>query len=81
MTLDRNVKIGPIVLPRWIIGADAYDATGTDARVLIHQSEPRFICRWCVGEPATLSAFVFKDAAVAALDAWIAWNGADAWPD
>lgn len=66
MSLDRYIKIGAVTMPRWIAGRDALDGeldevTGTG--YLVHQSEPRFVCRWRVGEPP-LSPLSYSDAAL-----------------
>ena len=68
--LDRAVKIGPIVLPRWIVGADAHDAADLALYDFVWNDE--------VPNGDDFNALM--RAAIEALDYWIAWNG-DAGPD
>lgn len=46
MDLDRYIKIGAIIMPRWLAARDALDAEFDDPQgFLVHQPEPRFVAR------------------------------------
>jgi hypothetical protein len=62
--LDRYVKIGTIMMPRWLAARDALDGEFDEPQgYIVHQSEPRFTARWCIGDPAGLPGLTYADVA------------------
>jgi len=57
----RNARKS-VALPRWIIGVEPHCDEGESDLYILHLEAPRFIARWCVGQPpARKTLFVDDD--------------------